>query len=206
MRRRIALTVTVVVLAACGSDDPAVTVDDDEVAAAAEAAGCTIAVDEGEVDTTHVDPAEAPPATEMYPDRPATGGPHFGEWLTAGIFDGPIEERAAVHNLEHGAVAVYHDADLDDGDLEALREWAGDRNDAGLLDERTGAGLLIAPWEEQLTPPVAFRAWGVMADCERFDATFADGFVVDHFGTAGTAPEGNLGGDPGEVIGASGGG
>jgi hypothetical protein len=32
-----------------------------------------------------------------------------------------------------------------------------------LLDERSGAGLLVAPWEGPLDPPIAFRAWGVQA-------------------------------------------
>jgi hypothetical protein len=207
VRRRATTAVTALALlaAACSpdGDDPEVTVSDDEVAAAAEEAGCRVAQDDEEFDTTHLDPAEAPSAAELYADRPAVGGPHFAEWLSAGVFDAPVEERAAVHNLEHGAVAVYHDPDLDDAELAELHDWANERNAAGLLDERTGAGLLVAPWEGQLVPPIAFRAWGVSADCESFDATFGDGLVRDHFGTAGDAPEGTLGTDPTEVIGAA---
>jgi hypothetical protein len=200
------LTALLLLTAACagdegGGDGTEVTVDDEEVAVATEEAGCDVVVVDEEFETTHLDPDEAPPAGELYPERPAVGGPHVGEWLRAGVFDAPVEERAAVHNLEHGAVAVYLDPDLDDDQVEAVTGWATQRNEAGLLDERTGAGLLVAPWEEQLSPQVAFRAWGVAADCERFDQTFADGFVRDHFGTAGDAPEGSLGSDPTEVIG-----
>jgi hypothetical protein len=208
VHRRTAATLAAlaVVVAACSSGDtePEVTVDDAAVASAAEEAGCTVVEVDEDLETTHLDPGEAPPAAELYPDRPAVGGPHFGEWLVAGVFDAPVEERAAVHNLEHGAVAVYLDPGLAGDDVESVTGWATRRNDAGLLDERTGAGLLVAPWEGQLTPQVAFRAWGVAADCERFDETFADGFVRDHFGTAGAAPEGSLGTDPTEVIGAAG--
>jgi hypothetical protein len=208
-RRTLACLAAVAALAAgCGGDEddgPVATVDDDALAAAAEAADCEVTSSDEEFDTTHLDPAEAPPATELYPDRPAVGGPHLGEWLSAGVFDAPIEERAAVHNLEHGAVAVYLSPDLGDDEVASVTDWATGRNDAGLLDERTGAGLLVAPWEEALDPPVAFRAWGVAADCARFDATFADGFVLDHFGPAGTAPEGSFGVDPAGVIDGSGG-
>jgi hypothetical protein len=208
VRRRTTASLTALVLlaAACsadgGGDGPEATVTDEELAVATEEAGCDVVVVDEQFETTHLDPAEAPPATELYPDRPAVGGPHFAEWLTAGVFDAPIEERAAVHNLEHGAVAVYLDPNLDDDQVEAITGWATQRNDAGLLDERTGAGLLVAPWEGQLLPPIAFRAWGVAADCERFDQTFADGFVREHFGTAGDAPEGSLGSDPTQVIGS----
>jgi hypothetical protein len=210
VRRRTTASLTALLLlaAACssaddggGGDGPEVTVTDEEVAAATEEAGCDVVAVDEEFETTHLDPAEAPPAAELYPDRPAVGGPHFGEWLSAGIFDAPVEERAAVHNLEHGAVAVYLDPNLDDDQVEEVTGWATQRNDAGLLDERTGAGLLVAPWEGPLLAQVAFRAWGVAADCERFDRTFADGFVRDHFGTAGDAPEGTLGTDPTQVIG-----
>ncbi|MEX1178629.1 MAG: DUF3105 domain-containing protein [Nitriliruptor sp.] len=205
MRRLIAggLAASLSFLAACSGDatEPVTAPDEDEVAAAEEAAGCEVTVSEEEFDTTHLDPADAPPASELYDERPAVGGPHFGEWLTAGVFDDPVEERAAVHNLERGAVAVHLSPDLDEDQVAAVEAWANARNEAGLLDERSGAGLLVAPWEEPLGPPVAFRAWGVAADCERFDETFADGFVRDHFGPAGVAPEGSFGVDPTEVIG-----
>jgi hypothetical protein len=59
----------------------------------------------------------------------------------------------------------------------------------------------VAPYDEPLETPLAFRAWGASGDCERFDETFADGFVLRHFGDAGDAPEGHLGGDPSRVIG-----
>lgn len=208
MHRRSAvwLTAVAIVTAACTPDEapePAATVDPDAAAAAGQAAGCEVRHADGDLDGTHLDPADAPPADELYADRPALGGPHFAEWLPAGVIAGPVEERAAVHNLEHGAVAVYRSPDLDDDEADAITQWAEARNDAGLLDERSGAGLLVAPWDGRLDPPVAFRAWGVAADCTRFDEVFADGFVREHFGPAGAAPEGSFGVDPATVVGSS---
>jgi hypothetical protein len=193
--RALAATTALLVLAGCGGGD--------EPAAAPTAAvdGCDVAAPGSDGPADHLDPAEAPPAEELYEARPSVGGQHFGEWLRAGVYDAPVEERAAVHNLEHGAIAVYHDPDLPADELDALTDWAEDRNDAGLLDERSGAGLIVAPWEGALDPPIAYRGWGVQADCESFDAGFADGFVRDHFGEAGDAPEGSFGGDPSRVVG-----
>lgn len=173
--------------------------------AAAADAGCDVATPGWDGDTTHVPLAEAPPVDELYPQRPAFGGQHTPEWLPAGVYDAPVEERAAVHNLEHGAVAVWYASDLEQGQVAAIEGWAEDRNGAGLLDERTGAGLVVAPYDGDLDAPVAFRAWGVTADCEDFDIGFADLFVADHFGSAGVAPEGELGGDPSRVVGDGGG-
>jgi hypothetical protein len=184
-----------------GGDGPVAAPGEDEVAEARQAADCEVATPGVDGPADHIDPEEAPPADELYPDRPAVGGQHFGEWLEAGVYDAPVEERAAVHNLEHGAVAIHHDPDLDEDELEALVDWATSRNDAGLLDARTGAGIIVAPWEGPLDPPIAFRAWGAAADCQAFETAFADGFVRDHFGSAGEAPEGSLGGDPSRVVG-----
>jgi hypothetical protein len=194
--RPFAVAATLLVAAGCGGDDgaPAAT-------PAAGVDGCDLTAPGVDGPADHLDPVDAPPAAELYAERPAVGGQHLGEWLRAGVYDAPVEERAAVHNLEHGAVAVYHDPELPEDQVASLTDWAEDRNGAGLLDERSGAGLLVAPWEGPLDPPIAFRAWGVQADCERFETSFADGFVRDHFGEAGDAPEGSFGGDPSRVVG-----
>lgn len=189
---------TVLSTAACAGE-PAVP-QAERSASAASDVGCELRAEGFDGDASHVELAEAPPADELYDDRPAIGGPHTPEWLPAGVFDGPVEERSAVHNLEHGAVAIWYDADAPDDQVAALEAWAQERNDAGLFDERTGAGLLVAPWEDALDAPFAVRAWGVAADCEAFDTAFADVFLLDHFGTAGVAPEGSLGSDPADVV------
>jgi hypothetical protein len=198
--RAVALAL-VLVAAGCGDDGQVAAPSEDEVETAMVDADCELVTPGFDGPTDHLEPAEAPPADELYDERPAVGGQHLAEWLTAGVFDAPVEERAAVHNLEHGAVALYHDPDLPDDQVAAIADWATSRNEAGLLDERTGAGVLVAPWEGPLDPPVAFRAWGVAADCQAFAPAFADDFVREHFGTAGDAPEGSLGGDPARVVG-----
>jgi hypothetical protein len=205
--RFVATAVLALVLVACSGgrggdgDGPVAAPGEDEVAQAEQAADCEVTTPGVEGPADHIDPEEAPAAEELYPERPTVGGQHFGEWLDAGVYDAPVEERAAVHNLEHGAVALYHDPDLDVEQVQAITEWASSRNEAGLLDERTGAGIVVAPWEAPLDPPIAFRAWGVAADCQAFETAFADGFVRDHFGSAGEAPEGSFGGDPNRVVG-----
>lgn len=177
------------------------TIDSDAATAAGDDAGCTETEFAAEGDAVHYEPADAPPAEELYEQRPPASGPHFGSWLSVGVYDGPIDERAAVHNLEHGAIVAWYDPDaLPAEDLAAMDDWAEDRNAAGLAN-RAGGGLIVAPFVDAPMPaPLALRGWQVGADCQRFDAAFADGFLLDHFGSQGTAPEGKLAPDIGRVL------
>lgn len=189
------------VAAGCTGGQPAT----DEVAAdvtvEAEQAGCDVALVPVEGDPVHLDPEGSPPPEDLYPQRPPTAGPHLASWLPPGVHERPVDERAAVHNLEHGAVVVWYQPTLPEDQLEALTAWAEQRNADGLADERTGAGVLVAPFEDEaMLAPVTMRAWEVAADCAAFDATFADGFVRSHFGPAGRAPERTLAPDPAPVL------
>jgi hypothetical protein len=157
---------------------------------------------EPEEERTHLDDAEAAELTadDLYELRPPHSGRHLGRFLPlpTEAFDRPIDERALVHNLEHGAVAVLYDPSaLADADVEALEAWVRERNVAGFAAdaERTGAAIAAAPVEPgSITSgaAVALRAWGVATDCDAFDRVIADGFVASHFGTRGVAPEGSL--------------
>jgi hypothetical protein len=157
---------------------------------------------EPQEDRTHLDDEEASELTpdDLYELRPPHSGRHLGRFLPLPpeAFDAPVDERALVHNLEHGAVAVFYDpSELTEGEVDALAAWVVERNGAGFHDdaERTGAAIVVAP----VTPgtitsgrPVALRAWGVATDCDGFDEVVADGFLASHFGTRGSAPEGFL--------------
>jgi hypothetical protein len=157
---------------------------------------------EPDSERTHLDDDEAAELTvdDLYELRPPHSGRHLGRFLPLPVeaFDRPVDERALVHNLEHGAVAVLYDpSELADTDVAILEAWVRDRNAAGFHDdaERTGAAIVAAPVEPgSMTSgaAVAFRAWGVATDCDGFDQMIADGFLASHFGTRGVAPEGFL--------------
>jgi hypothetical protein len=157
---------------------------------------------EPQEDRTHLDDEEAAELTpdDLYEVRPPHSGRHLGRFLPLppDAFDAPVDERALVHNLEHGAVAVLYDpSELPQVEVDALEAWVAERNGVGFHDdaERTGAAIVVAP----VTPgtiasgrPLALRAWGVATDCDGFDEVVADGFLARHFGTRGSAPEGFL--------------
>lgn len=181
--------------------------DAGEVAARTEAAGCTrTAGGEPLEERTHLDPADAPPPDALYPRRPAHSGPHYGGVLPLprDTASRPIDERAVLHNMEHGAVVVWFDAAaLADADQRAVRQWRDDRADLGFTSPAGGA-VFASPIPRIDEPPaVALRAWGVALDCERFDPVVADAFLVDHWGSHGAAPEAGLSPFPDGSLGSS---
>lgn len=156
-------------------------------------------VDAGDTDDRdHLDPADAPPASELY-DRPLpAAGPHFGRWspVVDELAQEPLDVRALLHNMEHGAVVVWVNPDvLDPGTLAFVEEWRQQLGAAGFDNDRTGAAVFVSrfPGHVEQDAGVALRAWGVAIDCDGWDLAAADAFVGLHYGTRGAAPESELG-------------
>lgn len=141
----------------------------------------------------------APPPEQLYQQFPTASGPHFPATAPIGAFDDPLDERLTTHNLEHGSIVAWYASGYAQAD--EVRAWAEERNRAG-FDRGSGAGIIAAPYERGLPPGknVALRGWGVAVDCEEFDRTVADAFVIDNFGTHGQAPEAAFGEYPEDVL------
>lgn len=165
---------------------------------ALEVPGCT-EVDPGDLsDRDHVDPATAPPASELYEVDIPAAGPHFGRWspVVDELPATPLDVRAVLHNLEHGAVAVWVDPTvLDAGTLDFVEAWRAQLGAAGFDNAETGATVFVSPFPGGVDggAAVALRAWGVAVDCDAWDLEAADAFVGLHYGTRGEAPESELG-------------
>ena len=199
---RVAAALAVACLTACtGSlvpsalDRGARTVDPDALATAA----CT-EVDAGDPrDRDHVDPATAPPAEELYDTDLPAAGPHLGQWVAPvdALPTAPMDVRALLHNLEHGAVVAWVNPErLDEGTLDFIEDWRGQLGAAGFDNRDTGAAVFVSRMPGHVEPgavAVALRAWGVALDCTTWDLAVADAFVGLHYGTRGRAPEADLG-------------
>lgn len=134
------------------------------------------------------DELEASPPEVAYPDRPAATGKHFGNWIKTGVYDQLIDERALVHNLEHGYVLAYHDDDADEAQVTALKEYG----EAQIDDDFKK--LIVAPWDGELPKDknFAYVGWGVRQMCEQFDADIFNEFLEANHGNEGVAPEKTL--------------
>ena len=109
-----------------------------------------------------------------YPQDPPAGGAHAPIWLACGVYDEPVREENAVHDLEHGTVWITHDPALSAADVERLADQLPDN---GIMSPREG-----------LPSPVVVTVWGAQlrldgADDERL------GLFLEEYGDGHTAPE-----------------
>ncbi|MBB3044849.1 DUF3105 domain-containing protein [Nocardioides soli] len=109
-----------------------------------------------------------------YPQSPPVGGRHDPTWLDCGVYDEPVREENAVHDLEHGTVWISYDPDLDAGDVATLAE-------------RLPQNGLLAPYPG-LAAPVVVTVWGRQLELEGADDPRLELFVR-RYGGGETAPE-----------------
>lgn len=109
-----------------------------------------------------------------YPQTPPAGGVHAPVWLACGVYDEPVREENAVHDLEHGTVWITHDPDLDAADLRAL---ADELPDNGIMSPR-----------DDLPSPVVVTVWGAQLQLDGADDRRL-GLFLEEYGDGHTAPE-----------------
>jgi hypothetical protein len=158
---------------------------------AAEAASC------GEVQT----PAASAPGGQhlaqgepfTYDQHPATSGRHAPAPLPGDshVFTAPVDETAAVHNLEHAYVLIYYRADgpeaLPTDVVDGLATLAESEDKVIMAPHASleeGTSLALAAWNKLWECPA-----GVTADQA---VTIASGFI-EAFRGSSNAPEANAG-------------
>ena len=109
-----------------------------------------------------------------YPQSPPVGGQHAPVWLDCGVYDEPLRDENAVHDLEHGTVWISYDPDLDADDVDALAE------------ELPQNGIL-APYPD-LSAPVVVTVWGRQLALDGADDPRLALFIRT-YGGGETAPE-----------------
>lgn len=88
-----------------------------------------------------------------YEQSPPVGGAHSATPLTCGVYPDPVTDENAVHSLEHGAVWITYQPDLDEQDVTALNALVLSQ------DDTTQGYLILSPYEDQ-PEPIMMSAWG----------------------------------------------
>ena len=138
----------------------------DDVATAMKNAGCTF--------KTYPEQARSPHYTTLNPKNPMkynsfppTSGQHYYIPVIFGIYPTPVDEYAALHNLEHGGVIIQWGNKVPAAEVDKIREFYQEDANA----------MLVAPYPK-LGSTIAIRSWTHLAKCKRFDqdafATFRD--------------------------------
>jgi hypothetical protein len=135
------------------------------------------------VDTSNLDLVEeydVPPYVHVsedvdYPQTPPVGGDHWDAWLDCGVYDVPVADENAVHDLEHASVWITYRPDLVDPDGVAT------------LAAQLPANGIMSPYPDQ-DAPVVVTVWGAQLDLVGPDDPRLALFLTE-YGGGGTAPE-----------------
>lgn len=109
-----------------------------------------------------------------YPQNPPAGGAHSPIWLACGVYDEPVRDESAVHDLEHGSVWITHAPGLGADDVEKL---AAQLPANGIMSPR-----------DDLPSPVVVTVWGAQLQLDSADDERL-GLFLDEYGDGHTAPE-----------------
>ena len=85
-----------------------------------------------------------------YPQTPPVGGDHWDAWADCGVYDAPVTDENAVHDLEHGSVWITYRADL--VDPAGVATLADQLPDNGIMSPHPDqeAPVVITVWARQL--------------------------------------------------------
>ncbi|MDC0359285.1 DUF3105 domain-containing protein [Acidimicrobiales bacterium] len=192
MGRHVSFSFTVLVLLAmvavsCGSSDSDAGVEPLGVQGVAEqdANGCNIiekagvaVLALGVVQVTSVDVGNHVMCPVGYETTPPMSGDHFPAWQNCGFYTEPLLDEVAVHSLEHGAVWIAYDPDLDVAERDAISALVS-----------TDPHLLAAPYPG-LANPIVLTAWMRQVAVERISDDAVTDFLDNQLGRRSTtAPE-----------------
>lgn len=95
----------------------------------------------------------------QYSVTPPAGGDHNGTWMTCGVYDKPVPNEHAVHNLEHGAVWITYQPSLPQSQVSQLRAFFARQT---VLTPTGAAGsryIDLTPYPG-LPAPIVASSWG----------------------------------------------
>lgn len=111
-----------------------------------------------------------------YDRNPPAGGPHHPNPLACSVYDQPVQNEAAVHALEHGAVWIAYRPGLTAAEVSELEAF-GRRTE-----------IIVSPYPE-MTSPIVLTAWGRQLRLDTVDTAVIDQFIRAFKNR--TAPENN---------------
>jgi len=100
----------------------------------------------GNLARNHVD------TTVKYAQTPPVGGNHAPVWLNCGIYDQPVKNENAVHDMEHGAVWITYQPTLATSQISTLKSQVTGKTYVDLSPyPGLPAPVVASAWGKQLT-------------------------------------------------------
>ena len=127
-----------------------------------------------------------------YSSTPAASGPHWPQPVNWGVYTEAVPQEATIHNLEHGGIVIWYQANQVTPDQIAALE-----NYTRALNTTERYKVLVSPWGgSDFGHPIAMVAWTWLLYLDSVDTDLMDQFINQHYGDA---PE--PGGGPGPPAG-----
>jgi len=86
-----------------------------------------------------------------YDRKPPTNGNHAPLWQNCGLYQEPIQDRHAVHSMDHGVVWITYSPDLSQQQIESLRPYGNEKY------------VIVSPYPGQ-DAPVTVTSWRVQLE------------------------------------------
>jgi hypothetical protein len=109
-----------------------------------------------------------------YDRKPPTNGDHAPLWQNCGFYDEPIQDRYAVHSMDHGVVWITYRPDLPQQQLQTLRPYGNENY------------VIVSPYPGQ-TAPVIATSWRVQLKLRSANDPRLERFV-NQFKISGLSP------------------
>jgi hypothetical protein len=90
---------------------------------------------------------------------PPVGGQHNATWMNCGIYDKPVPDERAVHNLEHGAVWITCQPSLPASEVSQLRAFVEKQTMLPSAEGAPSRYMDLTPYPG-LSSPVVISSWG----------------------------------------------
>lgn len=101
-----------------------------------------------------------------YKTNPPTSGPHWVGVAGAGIKNEPVADELVLHSMEHGAAVVWYREDLNQSDIDRIKE---------AFSASSGKKIMLA--RKDLDVPVALTSWGYLLKLEEIDEAKIKEFI-----------------------------
>jgi Protein of unknown function (DUF3105) len=99
-----------------------------------------------------------------YDRKPPTNGNHAPLWQNCGFYREPIQDRHAVHSMDHGVVWITYRPELPQQQLDTLRSYGNENY------------VMVSPYPGQDTPVIA-TSWRVQLELNSADDPRLEQFV-----------------------------
>ena len=100
-----------------------------------------------------------------YKTNPPTSGDHLAEAKTWGVYSDEIDDKAAVHGLEHGGIWISY-KDINDDEIQSLKE----------IGKNNSQSVIVSPRIEN-EDKIVVVSWGKMMKLESVDKVLIQKYI-----------------------------